>query len=41
MATERQFLKVFHNVRENKGIAHPPGQEEYAQSASKSEEKKD
>lgn len=28
-----KFLKVFYNVRERQGIAHPPGQEEYAPGA--------
>lgn len=28
-----KFLKVFYNVRIKQGIAHPPGQEEYAPNA--------
>jgi hypothetical protein len=34
-----QFLKVFYNVREKEGIAHPPGQEEYAPGATSKEDK--
>ncbi|EIW72378.1 hypothetical protein TREMEDRAFT_36653 [Tremella mesenterica DSM 1558] len=34
-----KFLKVFYNVREHENMPHPPGQEEYAPSAAKSEDK--
>jgi hypothetical protein len=32
-------VRIFYNVREKEGIAHPPGQEEYAPGAQPKEEK--
>jgi hypothetical protein len=32
-----KFLKVFYNVRENRGLPHPPGQEKYAPGATEEE----